>query len=131
MRTEVEIAANARPGQAFSNGTSWEIWQGNWCFRGNGCINDEMGAGPEGRYCPLITVALTAEPRATPAEWVEGEGIQDYTCTEFEEDDGGNGDEEPGDPQPEPAAECDGQLDLVDAYLPAALDELLKAPVTS
>lgn len=77
MRTEEQITASARPGAAFSNGSSWEIWQNNWCSRGRGCVNDEDGAGPAGAYCPLITVAMISEPRVTPAEWVEVDGGQD------------------------------------------------------
>ncbi len=125
MRTEEQITADARPGSAFSNGSAWEIWQSHWCYRGKGCVSDEDGAGPAGTYCPLITVAMISDPRVTPAEWVEGDGIQDYTCTEFEEGRGGG---EPTDPQPGPVAEVDGQLDIVDVYLDTAIGELSKAP---
>jgi hypothetical protein len=124
VRTEEQITADARPGAAFSNGSSWEIWQANWCARGRGCVNDEDGGGPTGTYCPLITVAMVSDPRVTPAEWVEGDGIQDYACTEFEEAGRGGGDEPPPEPQPE----VDGQLDIVDAYLDTAIGELSKAP---
>lgn len=127
MRSQAEITADARPGSAFSNGSSWEIWQYNWCTRGRGCVNDEDGAGPAGTYCPLITVAMISDPRVTPAEWVEGDGIQNYTCTEFEE--GRRGDDGPdGEPLPAPQPQVDGQLDIVDVYLDTAIGELSKAP---
>jgi hypothetical protein len=126
MRTEEQIKADARPGKAFSNGTEWSIWSDRWCDR---CKNNDEAAE---LWCPIITVALI-EP-LTPAEWTEGtsEGEHPYTfvdtCTEFDERrDDGTDDE----PEPEPVPECDGQLDIIDAFLPTALDELQKAPVTT
>jgi hypothetical protein len=136
VRTEAEIDAAARPGRPFSNGTEGYAWMGSWCDE---CVhNDEETE----LWCPILTVALLGK---TPAEWVEqpwgqipgrpeGEtapSLTDrYHCTEFQQrPDPGDEAEDP--PPPEPVPECDGQLDLVDAYLPTALAELEKAPVPS
>lgn len=95
MRTVEEIERDARPGAAFSNGTSWEIWEAAWCCR---CLRDlpfRNGISPTG--CPLILVAICGEK--TPIEWLPQEGVQDYHCIEarFPGDGGG----EPR-PRPEP-----------------------------
>ncbi|HEX2551560.1 MAG TPA: hypothetical protein VHK64_08195, partial [Nocardioidaceae bacterium] len=132
MRTEEQIQADARDGSPFSNGTEGYAWMENWCGE---CVhNDEETE----TYCPILSVALLGQ---TPAEWVEQPWQQiagrpegelaptlggQYVCTEFErrrDDDG----DDPG-PEPEPPPVCDGQLDIVDAYLPVALAELSTAP---
>jgi hypothetical protein len=135
VRTEEQIQAGARDGRPFSNGTEGYAWMGNWCDE---CVhNDEETE----KYCPILTVALLSK---TPAEWVEQpwgqiEGRPEgelaptlggqYVCTEFERRrDDGDDDPEPG---PEPPPEVDGQLDIVDAYLPAALAELTTVPETA
>jgi hypothetical protein len=132
MRTEAEIAADARPGRAFSNGTEFDIWADRYCYE---CVHDNPNADPE-VFCPILGFSLLND--ATPREWVPGTVTTKYgsyeaidSCTEFEQRRDGRGGDPDSPPPPDPAPECDGQLDLVDAYLPTALDELLKAPVTS
>lgn len=136
VRTEEEIRADAAEGSPFSNGTEGYAWIENWCAE---CVhNDEETE----LYCPILTVSLL---HFTPKEWVEQPWQQipgrpegetapvlggQYVCTEFErrpDDDGDDGAE----PEPEPPPVCDGQLDIVDAYLPVALAELEKAPETA
>lgn len=72
MRSHDEIDAGARPGSAFSNGSSWEHWSYRWC---EVCRNDTN------EDCPIVAVAMFGEK--TPEEWVEV-GLQNYECTEFE-----------------------------------------------
>lgn len=136
MRPEAEITASAREGSPFSNGTEGYAWMAEWCDE---CVhNDEETE----KWCPILTVALLGK---TPAEWVEQPWKQikgrpegetapvlggKYECTEFQQrPDPGDEDDDP--PPPEPVPDCDGQLDLIDAYLPTALAELQKAPVPS
>lgn len=134
MRTEAEITADARPGRAFSNGTEFDIWASRYCYE---CVHDNPNADPE-VFCPILGFSLLND--ATPREWVEGTVTTKYgnyqaieSCTEFQQRPEWPGDDDPdaGPTPPDPAPECDGQLDLVDAYLPTALGEFLKAPVTS
>lgn len=124
MRTEDEIRADAAAERPFSNGTEFDIWADRWCWR---CVHDNAEAE---RYCPILTVALQ---KGWPGEWtrervpftsVEGEATfyeRVETCTEFDERRGDGGDDSP---EPEPVPECGGQLDIIDAYLPVALEEL-------
>lgn len=103
---------------------------------------------PTGSRSPILSVAMLG---GWPAEWtrhhlkfgarIEGTDRVEVTettaddpagfecvdtCTEFEpRRDDGPGDDEP---EPEPPPVCDGQLDLIDAYLPTALAELTPAP---
>lgn len=137
MRTDAEITADAKPGSPFSNGTEGYAWMDRWCHE---CTeNDE----PTEKWCPILSVALLGK---TPVEWVEQPWQQikgrpegetapvlggTYECTEFQQRPEWPGDDDPdtGPPPPDPAPEVDGQLDLVDAYLPTALAELEKAPV--
>ena len=134
MRTEAEIQADAKPGSPFSNGTEGYAWMGNWCER---CTNNDEETE---LWCPLLTVALLGK---TPVEWIEqpwrswndANGVEHppapslgdkYHCIEFEDrrdpDDG-------DDPEPEPEPPvCEGQLDIVDLYLDAAIDQLTTAP---
>lgn len=107
MRTYQEIMTDARDVRPFSNGTHWEIWAANWCWKP--CMNSaeanwqryEAGEGPEPEDfpggCPLILAAMMGK---TPLEWLEqpDDGYQtDYHCIEFrDEEDGG------GEPQPIP-----------------------------
>lgn len=105
MRTIEQIRSDARPRSPFSNGTCGEIWMSRWCER---CLNDSPEMVDRGDGCPLILVALLGQ---TPAEWLEGEGIQDYTCVEFRDQDG------PGDTEPKPLPDPQG----MDAMLPREL----------
>lgn len=145
MRTEDEIRAAAADERPFSNGTEWDMWADRWCYE---CVNDNPNADPQ-VFCPIITVALAGKGGggAWPAEWTRryikfGDYVDEARtrrlpiettaddpdgceyvgeCTEFERR------PDPGDepePDPEPVPECDGQLDLIDAYLDTALDEL-------
>lgn len=98
-----------RPGAAFPNGTSWEIWQANWCDR---CKVDAAWRRDESEPgCSLILTALCGQE--TPSEWWETEpGCPDaYRCVNFRaiDDDGGL---EPQ-PQPEPP-DMDGLFDVPD-----------------
>lgn len=80
MRTDAEIAADARPGRAFSNHTQWEIWAARWCYR---CANDDDETET---YCPVLTVALSG---SIPLEWsadaADTRVHGDYVCTEFDQ----------------------------------------------
>lgn len=148
MRPETEITADAADERPFSNGTEYEIWADRHCYE---CVNDDPQADPE-VFCPIITVALLGkgDGPAWPKEWtrryikfgdrIEGTNRVEVsettaddpdgcmfvgTCTEFEQrPDPGDGPE----PEPEPVPDCDGQLDLIDAYLPTALAEITRAP---
>jgi hypothetical protein len=112
MRSHDELAASAREGSPFSNGTMGEIWMDRWCYRCKVDAPYQRDESDEG--CPLLLVALVGK---TPAEWVElGDAPQDYTCTEFipDDEDGGAG----GGPRvpPPPAADIDGQTDIFAAF---------------
>lgn len=149
MRTEDEIRADAAAEHTFSNGTEFDIWADTHCYE---CVHDNADTE---QYCPILNVAIlgTGDSPAWPAEWaaryirfgdrIEGtdrvevhdtdaadpDGIKIVgDCSEFEQ----RRDPGPDDPapQPPPPPECDGQLDIIDAYLPAALDELTRAPAT-
>jgi hypothetical protein len=135
MRTDEQIDADAREGSPFSNGTEGFAWMGNWCDE---CVhNDEETE----LWCPILSVALLGK---TPKEWVEQPWEQvvgrpagelapvlggTYECTEFQQR-RDPGDDDP-EPEPTPPPVCDGQPDLIDAYLDTALGELSKAPVTA
>lgn len=130
MRTEDEIRADAADERPFSNGTEWDMWADRWCHE---CVHDDANREV---YCPIITVAMignAGEPM-WPKEWTRERhewtkadgspgGAYDVVgeCTEFEQR------PDPGDepePDPEPPPEVEGQLDLIDAYLDTALNEL-------
>lgn len=144
MRSEDEVRADAdtdrRP---FSNHSEFDIWADRHCYD---CVNDDEATE---RYCPILNVAMLGQ--GWPAEWtrhhlkfgprIEGTDRVEVTettaddpagyecvdtCTEFEErrDPGPDDDE----PEPEPPPVCDGQLDIIDAYLPTALAELTRQP---
>ena len=121
MRTHDEIAADARPGRAFSNSTMFEIWAANACYI---CIHDGLGTTGDEPHCPILTAALIGD--GTPQEWVEAGGDYpwDYTCTEFSErpDDGGGG----GDPEPDPGPPpvIDGQIDMFELFVGQGLTQL-------
>lgn len=91
-----DALARSRPGRAFSNGTEWDIWSDNWCYRP--CLrdlpyqNDLKGA----TGCPLIALAMVEE--RTPAEWMEqpDDSPDRYVCLEFKAPGGG------GEPKPRP-----------------------------
>lgn len=121
MRTHDQIDADARPGSPFSNGTSGEMWMGEWCYR---CTIDgpfQRDQAAEG--CPILYVALTAK---TPAEWTEV-GMQDYTCSEFDEDHGDDGDDGEGPPHgpvwPQHVTEMEGQTDLFSVFADHIADQ--------
>lgn len=139
MRTDEQIQADARPSRPFSNGTEGYAWMANWCDE---CVHNDEEAE---LWCPILTVALLG---STPAEWVEQSWQQikgrpegqlapvlgdTYHCTEFVQRPEWPGDDDPDvGPEPDPTPlEVHGQLDLVDAYLDTAINELQKAPVTS
>lgn len=115
MRTYQEIEATARDVSPFSNGTEWEIWAANWCWRP--CMNpveanwqryeDGKGPAPEDfpGGCPLILVAMMGK---TPSEWIEqpDNGYQnDYHCIEFRDEEGDGG-------EPEPVPDPPGMIEL-------------------
>jgi hypothetical protein len=124
MRSYEEILADAAEGRPFSNHTEYELWadSGRGCYD---CANDDDAAE---LWCPILTVALLGN---WPKEWPRERskvGAFDVAgeCTEFRQR------PEPGDepePDPEPPPVCDGQLDLIDAYLETALAELTPKPV--
>lgn len=146
MRDEAAIRADAADERPFSNGTEFEIFADRYCYR---CVHDN----PETeKYCPILGVALIGndgEP-AWPQEWTrkyvkfgaripgtscvevsqttadDPDGCEFVdTCTEFEER--RDGDDDPA-PEPDPPPECHGQLDIIDAYVDTAVDELSRAP---
>ena len=148
MRTEDEIRVGAADERPFSNASEHDLWADRYCY--NDCVHDDLATE---KYCPIITVALTGKDgrsTAWPAEWTRkylkfGGPVADTdrreviettaddpdgcvyvdACTEYEERrDPGPGDD-PAEPDPPPV--CDGQLDIVDAYLPTALAELTPA----
>jgi hypothetical protein len=113
MRSYDEIAADARDGRAFSNGTSFENWASSrGCYT---CRNDDAATE---KWCPILTVALSTGK--TPAEWVEFDekSIQNYTCSEYDErrDEGGDGEDPDPDPTPGPAEEIAGQIDMFEVF---------------
>ena len=117
MRTYDEIAADARKGSAFSNGTSFEIWasrRGCWT-----CRNDDDTE----KYCPILSVALATGK--TPAEWVEldKDEIQNYTCTEYDERRDDGPDEDQPEPDPGPPPVMDGQIDMFEVFADRIADE--------
>jgi hypothetical protein len=135
VRPPEQIDADTdRDVKPFSNHTEFEIWASRYCYE---CVNDDTDAE---LHCPILGAALLG---GWPKEWTRrthtwqiGDKGGSYevvdTCTEFVQRPEWPGDDDPGDgPPPEPVPECDGQLDLVDAYLPTALVELRKAPVTA
>lgn len=148
MRTEDEIRADAADERPFANGSEHDIWASRYCY--DDCVHDDA---EREIYCPIINVALLG-PHGRPSwpvEWTRryirfGARIEGTTrvevhettaddpagymtvgeCTEYERRrDPGDGDP-PAEPDPPPV--CDGQLDLVDLYLPTALAELTPAP---
>ena len=114
MRDLDAIMGDAREGSPFSNGTSVEMWMGDWCYRCKVDAPFQRDESPTG--CPLIMVALLGK---TPAEWAET-GMQDYHCSEFDEDHGDDGDDGEGPPAgptwPQPVAEMEGQTDLFSVF---------------
>jgi hypothetical protein len=137
VRSEDEIRADAADEAPFSNGTEWEIWADRHCYE---CVNDDPNTDPE-VFCPIITVSLIGKgPKSQtswPVEWTrervpwtDSDGVEHVyervdTCTEFEE----RREDEPGEEvPPPPVPECDGQLDIIDAYLPDALTEFSREP---
>ena len=143
MRTEEQIRADAADRRPFSNGSEFDMWADRHCYE---CVNDNPDTET---YCPILNVGMLGE--GWPREWTrkyvkfgkriagttrvevsettaddpDGSEFVD-TCTEFEERrDPGLGDPEP---EPEPPPVCEGQMDIIDAYLPTALAELTRAP---
>ena len=98
MRTYTEVAAGARPGPAFSNGSQWMDREDRWCAI---CVHYGDPDDPDfDGGCPLVQVALIE--RTVPAEWTadspDAEVFADYHCIEFRDEDDGPGPE----PQPIP-----------------------------
>ncbi len=134
MRTEGQIRADATDERPFSNGSEYGIWASRHCYD---CVNDDDRTD---RFCPILTVAMVGDGSGPmwPKEWTRrthtwavGDKSGSYevvdTCTEFEERrDGGGGDDTPK--PPTPRVECDGQLDIVDAYVDTAVAELTPKP---
>lgn len=90
---------NASDRAPFSNGTMWDLWSDQWCYR---CRFDGIGIGEDEPHCPLILVALNGR---TPAEWTDrNPPLGDYRCSKFSD----RGDPAP----PEPTPEIPGQLAL-------------------
>lgn len=149
MRTEDQIRADAADRRPFSNGSEWEIWADTHCYE---CVHDDA---EREIYCPILNVSMLGKAgdgsrSAWPTEWGShfvrfGDTIPGTTrrqpiestaddpeayeyvgdCSEFEQR------RDPGDdpdPEPEPPPVCDGQLDIIDAYLPTAIAELSREP---
>jgi hypothetical protein len=117
MRTLDAIAADARPGPAFSNSTSFEIWAaGRGCYT---CRNDGLGTTGDEPHCPILTTAIC--DGTIPAEWTtetdDDHIYGNYTCTEYDErpDDDGGGDDDP-EPEPGPPPVIEGQLSFGDLF---------------
>jgi hypothetical protein len=145
METWEQIAATARPGKAFSNGTEGYAWFETWCatcLHDKGARLDEQGVsadkikalGLEPSGCPLWTFALVED--ATPGVWEEQPWRQitgrpegqtaptlgdKYHCAEYthdpDTDDGGGGppNDEP-DPDPGPPPTLNGQTDIFEVF---------------
>ena len=62
----------------FSNSTEFDIWASGWCYR---CANDELGGAEEGILCPILCDVMANDD--IPSQWTEGDGIADYSCSEF------------------------------------------------
>ena len=95
-----------RPGPAFSNGTEYEMWKENWCYR---CTRDaafQRGETDDG--CPLLLTAICGD---IPGEWMEQPRdrypFDAYHCIDFRGPD--DPDQEPR-PQPDPP-DMDGLFD--------------------
>lgn len=89
----------ARPGQAFSNHTEYELWRTAWCDR---CQREApYRAGLAELPCALTGVA---ELGRIPAEWFEqaSTDINRFHCVEYRPPGGGAG---PPRPKPEPPQE--------------------------
>lgn len=129
MKTYEDAYATAKDERPFSNGTEGYAWTETWC---DTCVHDREGRAGTGSGCPLLCVAILGR---TPVEWTENEPRYQlgntYTCSEYVEDDDDDGDDPQPQPEPGPPPTCEGQLDLIDAYLDTAIDELSKAPVMS
>jgi hypothetical protein len=137
VRTIKQIQADADSTAApFSNGTEFEMWADTNCYE---CINDTMGvASPDPEvFCPILSAALLGgwpkEWLRRDLTWTDKDGVEHSykvvdTCTEFEERRDGRGGNDTPKPSP-PPAECDGQLDIIDAYVDTAIAELTPKPV--
>lgn len=66
---------------AFSNGTEFEIWATEWCYR---CTKDDLGRGELGTYCPILSDVMALNE--VPEQWSLGtDDLRDrYHCSEFE-----------------------------------------------
>ena len=109
MRNYAEAYAAALDERPFSNGTEWEIWAANWCWRP--CCTPVEKAWQEYERderpledwfdggCPLILVSMMGR---TPSEWLPQEGFGDYHCIEYRGPDDGD------DPEPRPVPDPPG-----------------------
>lgn len=120
MRSYEEIAADAEDRVPFSNGTEYEIWADEWCYR---CVKDKDDS------CPILSVAFLGN---WPKEWTRrrveweingksGSYMKVDRCTEFEERrDDGDGPE----PEPDPPPVIAGQVDMFEVFADQAVAEL-------
>ena len=116
MRTYDEIYDDAADEPPFSNNTSYEIWAERWCYRCKVDAAFQRGEDPDG--CPLLALSVIG---MTPKEFKPAtdprEAQGDYECTEFVPDDeGGDDGETVPEPEPDPVAEPDGQIDILAVF---------------
>ena len=96
---------------AFPNGTSFRMWQSQYCNR---CWHDRMARPPHNRPedgCELILLGMMHE---VVPQWIQTDADlppANVHCTKFTPDDGG-GDDEPRFPKPRPTPK--NQLPLFD-----------------
>lgn len=104
LPTAKEAWETATDESPFSNSDEGCSWTANNCDR---CIHDKPAR--EGRYedaCPLLAVAHSGR---TPREWVEDKPLslgEQYRCMYF------RGEEDGGDPEPQPIPDPPGQLTI-------------------
>lgn len=128
MRTEEQIAADAEARSPFSNGSEYERWADDWCFR---CDKDKDDS------CPILSVAFLGQ--GWPKEWTRrrvrwqiGDGSGEYdavdSCTEFEERrEDGDGPE----PEPAPPPVLDGQVDMFEVFADRIAEQALQPEAVS
>ncbi len=129
MRTYDQVIADIdTAGHPFSNHSEYDNWADRFCYR---CVHDNEQAR---QYCPILSAAVGGE--GWPTEWTRRRAGTEPTtfevvdtCTEFEERRRGGGPKPPV--PPKPRVEVDGQLDIIDAYLDTAINELTTEPATA
>jgi len=120
MRSYDAISADAEDRAPFSNGTMGYGWMGHWCYtcKVDGPFQrDEVEEG-----CPILLVALLQK---IPKEWTD-QGVQDYHCSEFVDDDEDDGDDGPPSPPAPtgPEVENPAQVDLFSVFA----EQIAEAP---